>query len=100
MLLGSYLRGDLTNMVHHGEQITSEDFSPLGLVARALAAAAAGDHERASRSIQRLTDRQPAGRRPRGLDKFFPVAELAERLARDLARAGPTAGAAPPPKRL
>ncbi len=101
MFLGSYLRGDLTNMVHHATQITSEDY-PLGLVARALAAAAAGDRERASRSIERLKTVSPAwGADLRGeLDKFFPVAELAERLARDLARAGLTAGAAPPPKRL
>ena len=89
MFLGSYLSGDLTNTVHHATQITNEDYQ-LGLIARALAASAAGDAERASRSIQRLKTINPAwGTNPRDeLDKFFPVAELADRLARDLAKAG------------
>ncbi len=91
MFLGSYLRGDLTNTIHHANQITNEDY-PLGLVARALAATTAGDRERASRSIQRLRSLSPAwATNPRGeLDKFFPVAALADRLSRDLARAGLT----------
>lgn len=89
MFLGSYLSADLTNMVHHATQITNEDYQ-LGLVARALAAAAAGDGDRASQSIQRLKTVSPAwGTDTRGeLDKFFPIAELADRLARDLAKAG------------
>ena len=53
MFLGSYLRGDLTNTIHHANQITNEDYQ-LGLVARALAAAAAGEDDRAARSIERL----------------------------------------------
>jgi len=89
MFLGSYLSGDLTNTVHHATQITNEDY-PLGLVARALAATAAGDGELAHRSIERLKVVSPAwGSDARGqLDKFFPVTELADRLARDLAKAG------------
>ena len=89
MFLGSYLSGDLTNMIHHATQITNEDY-PLGLVARALAATAAGDRERAIRSFQQLTTISPAwGTDLRGeLDKFFPTADLADRLARDLGRAG------------
>ncbi len=89
MFLGSYLSGDLTNSVHHATQITNEDYQ-LGLIARALAASAAGETERASRSIQRLKTISPAwGTDLRGeLDKFFPIAELADRLARDLAKAG------------
>ena len=64
MFLGSYLRGDLTNMVHHATQITSEDY-PLGLVARALG----GGRRRRPRARQPLDrkahDRQPGlGRRP------------------------------------
>lgn len=94
MFLGSYINADLTNMVHHATQITNEDY-PLGLVARALAATAAGDRERAIRSIERLKTVSPAwGTDLRGeLDKFFPIAELADRLARDLARAGLATGA-------
>ncbi len=53
MFLGSYLRGDLANTIHHANQITNDDYQ-LGLVARALAAARAGDRERAARSLQRL----------------------------------------------
>jgi TolB-like protein len=89
MFLGSYLRGDLANTIHHANQITNEDY-PLGLVARALAAARAGDRERAARSLQRLVVVAPAwSTNARGeLEKFFPVTELADRLARDLAQAG------------
>ncbi len=89
MFLGSYLRGDLANTIHHANQITNEDY-PLGLVARALAAARAGDRERAARSLQRLAVVAPAwSTNARGeLEKFFPVTELADRIARDLAQAG------------
>jgi tetratricopeptide (TPR) repeat protein len=95
MFLGSYLRGDLANIVHHASQITGEDY-PLGLVARALAAARAGDRGRAARSLQRLAAVSPAwGANVRAeLDRFFPVAALADRIARDLAQAG-LAGARP-----
>ena len=51
MFLGSYLGGDLVNTIHHANQITSEDYA-LGLVARALAAVAADDLDRAARSIK------------------------------------------------
>jgi tetratricopeptide (TPR) repeat protein len=93
MFLGSYLRGDLTNTIHHANQITNEDYA-LGLVARALAAAMAGDRERAANSMQKLLEVNPAwGADARGeLARFFPVAELSERLARDLAGAGLAAG--------
>ncbi len=64
MFLGSYLSGDLTNTVHHATQITNEDYQ-LGLIARALAASAAGDAERASRSSSKAQDHQPGlGHRP------------------------------------
>jgi adenylate cyclase len=93
MFLGSYLRSDLINTIHHASQITGEDYA-LGLVARALAAVAAGDRDRAARAIERLRTINPAwGIDPRGeLEKFFPVAELANRIARDLDKAGLSAG--------
>jgi tetratricopeptide (TPR) repeat protein len=89
MFLGSYLSDDLIGTVHHASQITNDDYE-LGLVARALASAAAGDPDRAARSIERLTTVNAAwGSNPRGeLEKFFPSAELRDRLARDLAKAG------------
>ena len=88
MFLGSYLLGDLTNTVHHATQITVEDY-PLGLMAQALAAAVSGDGDRARRAIEKLTVNPGWRVDPRReLDKFFPVVELADRLARDLARLG------------
>jgi Tfp pilus assembly protein PilF len=89
MFLGSYLSGDLTNTIHHATQITNEDYQ-LGLVARALAANVTGDRERARHSIQLLTAVGPAWASDlRGqLDKFFPNSDLADRLARDLIKAG------------
>lgn len=89
LFLGSYLSGDLVNTIHHANQITNDDYS-LGLIARVLAAAAAGDRDRGAQSIQRLTTINPAwATDTRGeLEKFFPVAELADRLARDLSKVG------------
>jgi TolB-like protein len=101
MFLGSYLSGDLTNTIHHATQITNEDYQ-LGLVARVLAANVTGDRERARHSIQLLTAVSPAWASDlRGqLDKFFPHGDLADRLARDLVKAGLTAtdesGQSPP----
>jgi hypothetical protein len=79
----------LINAVHHANQITSEDYA-LGSVAHALAGVAAGNTDRAMRAVERLKTINPAwGRDPRAeLQKFFPVAALRERLARELERAG------------
>jgi tetratricopeptide (TPR) repeat protein len=89
MFLGSYLSRDLINTIHHAGLITADDYT-LGLVARALAAKTAGDPSRAARAIERLEALAPAwAADPRGeLARFFPVPELADRLASDLARAG------------
>jgi tetratricopeptide (TPR) repeat protein len=89
MFLGNYLRGDTIEAVHHASQITSNDYT-LGLVARILAAKISGDHGRRSRAIARLTAIDPAwSTNPQEeLARFFPVPELAERLAADLAKAG------------
>lgn len=92
MFLGSYLRDDLVNTIHHANQITVDDYA-LGLVARALAAMAAGDRGRATQFLHRLAAVNPAwASNTRGeLEKFFPVAQLVDRLARDLTKAGLTA---------
>lgn len=93
MFLGSYLSGDLANTIHHANQITVDDYA-LGLVARALAAIAAGDRGRANEFLQKLRTINPAWatNTREELEKFFPVAELVDRLARDLVKAGLTAG--------
>ena len=89
MFLGSYLTGDLPGMLQQAGQIMSKEFT-LGLVARALAAHATNDTAKAKRALLRLVAIAPAwGSNPRGeLDRFFPLPELAERLASDLALAG------------
>jgi tetratricopeptide (TPR) repeat protein len=89
LFLGGYLTGDLITTVHHASRITSNDYT-LGLVAHILAAKIAGDQGRRNRAIARLTAIDPAwGTNPRGeLARFFPVPELADRLAAGLAQAG------------
>ncbi len=88
MFLGNYLRGDLIDTIHHANQITAKDYT-LGLMARVLAAAAAGDRKRAIEAFGRLKAISPAwATNPRGeLDRFFPVADIAQRLACDLHKA-------------
>jgi adenylate cyclase len=98
MFLGSYLSGDLIGSVYEATQITAADY-PLGTIARVLAAAMAGDRERAAVEIKKLASLGPdwSENLPAQLDKFFPVSALAERLSRDLAAAGlkPAARARP-----
>lgn len=87
LFLGSYLRGDLTNTMHHANQITADSY-PLGPIARALAAGMAGDRRRAQQAIARLSVISPAwSADTRGqLARLFPVEALADRLARELER--------------
>jgi len=62
----------------------------LGQVAKALAAAAAGDREQARRSVERLVSLAPSWRDdPRGeLARLIADPGIVDRLARDLAAAG------------
>src|ERR1700733_11957043 len=60
LFLGEYLRGDITSAIFHADQITNDSFQ-LGLIARALAAAARADSEAATRSLSRLGAPAPAG---------------------------------------
>ena len=89
LFLGEYLRGDITSANFHADQITSDSFQ-LGLIARALAAAAKGDGEAATRALARLVALNPAWRDDtRGtLAKFFYAPAIVDRLASDLAAAG------------
>jgi hypothetical protein len=89
LFLGSYLGGDLTQARYHAGQITGEG-QPLGLLARALSAAASGEPARARQAFDQLALLQAAWREdPRGqLEKFFPAPAIVDRLVRDLAAAG------------
>jgi TolB-like protein/tetratricopeptide (TPR) repeat protein len=89
LFLGEYLRGDISSAVFHADQITSDSFQ-LGLIARALAAAAKGDSDAATRALSRLVALNPAWRDDtRGtLARFFYAPAIVERLASDLAAAG------------
>jgi hypothetical protein len=91
LFLGHYLQGDLPNATQDANQITG-DVYPLGLLARALAAAANSDRDKARDALARLVALRPAWRdHPRGeLRKFFPEPSILERLAHDLVAAGPS----------
>jgi TolB-like protein len=89
LFLGEYLRGDITSAIFHADQITNDSFQ-LGLIARALAAAARGDSEAATRALSRLVALNPAWRDDtRGtLGRFFYAPAIVDRLSSDLAAAG------------
>ncbi len=89
LFLGEYLRGDITSANFHADQITNDSFQ-LGLIARALAAAAKGDGEAATRALARLVAINPAWRDDtRGtLARFFYAPAIVDRLSSDLAAAG------------
>jgi hypothetical protein len=87
LFLVAYLAGDDKLAAFHAGQITNGRF-PLGLLARALVAERSGDHETATRELDRLFALNPAWRDDtRGaLRRFFPAAAIADRLADDLVR--------------
>jgi hypothetical protein len=89
LFLGHYLAGDLPAAAQNAGQITNDAY-PLGLLARALAAAANGEHDKAIGALARLVALRPAWQYDtRGeLRKFFPEPAILDRLARDLAAAG------------
>jgi TolB-like protein len=89
LFLGHYLQGDLPDATQNANQLTGDAY-PLGLLARALAAAANGERDKARDALARLVALRPAWRDDtRGeLRKFFPEPAILERLARDLAAAG------------
>jgi TolB-like protein len=89
VFLGEYLRGDITSAIFHADQITNDSFQ-LGLISRALAAAARADSDAATRALSRLVALNPAWRDDtRGtLAKFFYAPAIVDRLSSDLAAAG------------
>jgi tetratricopeptide (TPR) repeat protein/TolB-like protein len=89
LFLGHYLQGELAEATQNANQIIG-DVYPLGLLARALAAAANSERDKAQEALGRLVNLRAAWRDDtRGeLRKFFPEPSVLERLARDLAAAG------------
>lgn len=88
LFLGNYLRGHAAAAAFHAGQLTSDTFQ-LGLVARALTAAAAGEHEAAGAALDRLfaLNREWRDNARAQLEKFFPAAFVVDRLAAGLAAA-------------
>jgi tetratricopeptide (TPR) repeat protein len=88
MFLGAYLGGDMRTAAYHAGQITAEGY-PNGHLAKALAAAAAGDTERARQETERLFELRPSWRSDPSADlgKFILQPDLLDRLVRDLAAA-------------
>ena len=91
LFLGNYLRGDTARAAFHADQLTGDTFQ-LGLIARALAAAAKGDRATVRKTLDRLVALNPAWRDDlRGsLSQFFLADFIVDRLARDLTAAGLT----------
>ncbi|HEY6256533.1 MAG TPA: hypothetical protein VIY51_12145 [Xanthobacteraceae bacterium] len=89
LFLGHYLQGDLAGAAQDADQITGDAY-PLGLIARALAAVANGEPDKAREVLSRLVALRGAWRDDTSgeLRKFFPEPSIRERLARDLAAAG------------
>ena len=89
LFLGNYLTGDMKEAAFQAEQITADDY-PLGLVAKAIAARAAGNKELARRTVQRLLGVQPAWRDDarRLLEKSIYEPATVDRLLRDLSACG------------
>jgi TolB-like protein len=93
LFLGSYLRGDKPAAAFHAGQLTSDTFQ-LGLLARALAAGAAGERDAARAALDRLFALNPEWRANARaqLEKFFPAALVVDRLAAGLAAAAGPVG--------
>jgi tetratricopeptide (TPR) repeat protein len=88
LFLAGYLLDDAS--VAHQAQLYASNEYPLLLVSRAVAAAKAGDSKRARQAIEQLVSLHPGWRdnARRRLDRYFPSAAIADRLARDLTAAG------------
>ena len=88
LFLGNYLRGDAAAAAFHAGQLTSDTFQ-LGLLARALAANAAGEREAARAALDRLFALNGEWRdnARAQLDKFFPDSLVVERIEAGLAAA-------------
>jgi tetratricopeptide (TPR) repeat protein len=88
LYLEAYLRGDDTSAAYHASLLTGDAY-PLGLLARALVAAKAGERDRARQIIARLTTLHPQWRSdPRAaIARYIGAPLIVERLTGDLAAA-------------
>lgn len=89
LFLGYYMRGDMARAAFHSGQLVGSTF-PLGLIARAVTAAARGDHDTARKDIDQLVALDPSWRDDLqgNLDRFFPSKEIVDRLTHALDAAG------------
>jgi tetratricopeptide (TPR) repeat protein len=89
LFLGYYLKNDVAKASHYANQITPERY-PLGHVAHALTAAAAGNREQARAALLKLIGLRPAWRDDTlgELRKLIGSEAIVQRLANDLAAAG------------
>jgi len=89
LFLGLYLKGDRAAASHYASQITPERY-PLGHVAHALAAHAAGNKEQARDALLKLVALRGAWRDDTAgeLRKLIGSEAIVQRLANDLASAG------------
>jgi TolB-like protein len=89
LFIGAYLQGNLASASQHAAVIEN-DRSLFGLLARALAAKARGEDDKAKQAVDRLVALNPGWRVAprRQLAKFFPSGDVQDRLLRDLETAG------------
>jgi len=89
LFVGSYMAGDVAEAIRHARDIPNDN-TPLGQIARVLAATAEGNQGELQQAVDRLTVIAPAWRRdPRTeLAKVIFDQGIVDRLARDLAAAG------------
>ncbi|HZP76726.1 MAG TPA: hypothetical protein VFB45_11325 [Pseudolabrys sp.] len=94
LFLGHYLSGDMTEATRQAAEMTSDTY-PHGLVARALAAAANNDRDKAQAALKKLVALRPAWRNNSRseLEKYISSPEIVDRLVKDLKAAGLTGGA-------
>jgi TolB-like protein len=85
LFLAAYLDGDMRTASRHA-MLDMNGVHPLGLVARALVAAASGDRNGAREFGEKLVTLYPVWRDDPGaaLEKFIPSSEIVDRVARDL----------------
>jgi TolB-like protein/tetratricopeptide (TPR) repeat protein len=81
LFIGAYLAGERAAAEQHAAMIAN-DQSPIGLIARAVAADMAGEHDKARLAVGKLVAINPLWRTQpqRLLGKYFPSAEVQDRL--------------------
>jgi tetratricopeptide (TPR) repeat protein len=93
LFLSAYLLGDESGTSYHAALLTSETY-PFALLARALAAAQAGDRDRARQIIEKLLALRPDWHNDvrKRLERLIPSSALVDRIIGPLAAAGMAVG--------